>query len=193
MPWIFDGTIIFVALPFAILASASRLFKVSTLSSAPASFNIRIPSALALCTFKIASASPSASFIIFSLSASAFNIAACFSASASRIADSFLPSATSTVDFFSPSAISIDSRLSLSAFICFSIDSWIAAGGIMFLSSTLFTLIPQGSVASSRVITILEFIVSLEVSVSSSSISPIIFLNVVDVRFSIAIIGFSTP
>ena len=63
----------------------------------------------------------------------------------------------------------------------------------MFFNSTLFIFIPHGSVASSRIALISVLIVSLEVSVASSSISPIIFLRVVAVRFSIAFIGFSTP
>ena len=63
----------------------------------------------------------------------------------------------------------------------------------MFLSSTLLILIPHGSVASSRIARIFVFTVSRDVNVSSSSRSPIIFLNVVAVRFSIAIIGLSTP
>lgn len=84
-----DGTTIFVAFPFARTPSASRLFKVRTASSAPASLMARIPSAFACCTLRIASAWPSASRIRFSFSASARRIAACFSASASRIADCF--------------------------------------------------------------------------------------------------------
>lgn len=75
--------------PFARTPSASRLFKVRTASSAPASLMARIPSAFACCTLRIASAWPSASRIRFSFSASARRIAACFSASASRIADCF--------------------------------------------------------------------------------------------------------
>ena len=63
----------------------------------------------------------------------------------------------------------------------------------MFLTSTLFTLIPQGSVATSRDTLILELITSRDVSVWSNASSPMIFLSVVAVRFSIAIIGFSTP
>ena len=63
----------------------------------------------------------------------------------------------------------------------------------MFLTSTRFILIPQGSVASSRTILILVLICSLLVSDSSSSNSPIIFLKVVAVRFSMASIGLSTP
>ena len=63
----------------------------------------------------------------------------------------------------------------------------------MFLSSTRFTFIPHGSVARSSEARIFVFIVSREVKVSSSSKSPMMFLRVVAVRFSIAIIGRSTP
>ena len=63
----------------------------------------------------------------------------------------------------------------------------------MFLSSTLVTRIPQGSVATSREARILVLMVSLDVSVWSSSRSPMMFLSVVAVRFSMAMIGFSTP
>ncbi len=63
----------------------------------------------------------------------------------------------------------------------------------MFLTSTLTTLIPQGSVALSKTPLILELIVSLEVKVSSKSSSPIIFLKVVAVNDSIPLIGSSTP
>lgn len=63
----------------------------------------------------------------------------------------------------------------------------------MFLSSTLNTLIPHGSVASSRIILNLELINSLLVKASSKSIAPITFLSVVAVKFASAWIGFSTP
>ena len=63
--------------------------------------------------------------------------------------------------------------------------------GIHF--KTRFTLIPHGSVATSREARILVLIVSRDVSVSSSSMSPMIFRSVVAERFSIAMIGFSTP
>ena len=115
------------------------------------------------------------------------------SASACRIMDSFCPSATRIADFFSPSAFRMDSRLSRSAFICFSIASRIALGGVMFLSSTRVTLIPQGSVATSSEERIFALMISRDVRVSSRSSSPMIFLSVVAVRFSIAMIGFSTP
>ena len=63
----------------------------------------------------------------------------------------------------------------------------------MFLSSTRFTLIPHGSVATSREALIFVLIVSLDVSVWSSSRSPMILRKVVAVRFSIAMIGLATP
>ena len=63
----------------------------------------------------------------------------------------------------------------------------------MFLSSTLVTLMPHGSVAISSDSCILALMVSLEVSVSSSSRSPIILRRVVAVRFSMASSGRSTP
>ena len=63
----------------------------------------------------------------------------------------------------------------------------------MFLSSTRFTLIPQGSVATSRAARIFVLMVSLEVRVWSNSRSPMMFLSVVAVRFSMAMMGFSTP
>ena len=64
-------------------------------------------------------------------------------------------------------------------------------GGMIFFNSTLFTFIPHISVASSKIVLILAFIKSLDVRVSSRSRSPIIFLSVVAVRFSIAAIGFA--
>ena len=63
----------------------------------------------------------------------------------------------------------------------------------MFFNSTRFTLIPHGSVATSRDARIFVLIVSLDVNVWSSSKSPIMLRSVVAVRFSIAIIGFATP
>ncbi len=52
---------------------------------------------------------------------------------------------------------------------------------------------PQGSVASSRIERIFVLIVSLDVRVASSSISPMMLRSVVAVRFSIAARGASTP
>ena len=182
-----------MAWPSATFSKASRLFNFRTAASAPASFSILIPSAFACCTLRMASASPSASRIIFSFSASARRMAACLSASARRIADSLAPSASRILAFFSPSARVTASRLSRSAFICFSMAFWISAGGMMFFSSTRLTLIPQGSVAISSAARILVLMVSREVRVWSSSRSPMILRRVVAVRFSIAIMGFSTP
>ena len=82
---------------------------------------------------------------------------------------------------------------SRSAFISFSIATLISSGGKILLSSTRFTLIPQGSVASSSSALIAVLIVSLDVRVWSTVISPMIFLSVVAVRFSIAARGLSTP
>ena len=56
MPCISDGMMIFVALPSATFVSASRLFSVRTDSSAPASFIMRSPSAVACCTLRTACA-----------------------------------------------------------------------------------------------------------------------------------------
>ena len=164
------------------------------------------PCAVALWTFVIISASPwpfaKAIFFIDSASPSALSIADCFSPSASRIIDSFFASALSIADCFSPSAWSIaaalfpsawsiDSLLSLSALICFSIVTCISWGGIIFFNSTLLTFIPHLSVASSSITLIFVFIISLDVKVSSKSSSPIIFLSVVAVKFSIAVIGLA--
>lgn len=117
-----DGTTIFVAFPFARTPSASRLFKVRTASSAPASLMARIPSAFACCTLRIASAWPSASRIRFS-----------FLPQHEESLPASLPlhPGSQTVftfgnqdgRFFSPSAIRIASRRSRSAFICFSMAS----------------------------------------------------------------------
>ena len=120
-------------------------------------------------------------------------MAASFSASASRIKACFFPSASKIADCLCPSAIKICSRRSRSAFICFSIASLIACGGSIFFTSTRFTFMPHGSVASSRIERIFVLITSLLVSDSSSSSSPIIFRKVVAERFSSALIGFSTP
>ena len=151
-------------------------------SDGAASLSIRSASAFAFCTVRIASASPSASRIFCSLTASAF-----------RMADSFKPSATRIWLRFSPSASKIRARRSRSAFICFSMASWISRGGRIFFSSTRMTRMPHASVASSRIMRILSLMVSRLVSVLSSSKSPMIFLSVVAVRFSIALSGRSTP
>ena len=148
---------------------------------------------MAFCTAMMACASPSARRIAACFSASARRIAACFSASAFRIAASFSPSATRTWLRFVPSACRIAWRRSRSAFICFSMEFWMSCGGRMFFSSTRLTLMPQGSVASSRMARILVLMTSRDVSVWSSSRSPMMLRSVVAVSVSMAIIGCSTP
>ena len=69
---------------------------------------------------------------------------------------------------------------------------WMAEGGVMFFTSTRFTLIPQASVASSRMARIFALMVSREVSVVSRSKSPMMLRSVVAERFSMARIGLST-
>ena len=73
------------------------------------------------------------------------------------------------------------------------IKVWMSAGGRMFFSSTRLTLMPQGSVASSRIARILVLTTSREVRVWSSSRSPMMLRRVVAVRVSIAAMGCSTP
>ena len=150
-------------------------------------------SAVACCTFRIASDSASAARILAVFSASASMILACLAASARRIADCFSPSATRIWDCFWPSAWRMASRRSRSARICFSMDSWMSRGGMMFFSSTRLTLMPQGSVASSRMARIWVLMWSRLVRDWSSSRSPMMFRRVVAVRFSMALMGCSTP
>ena len=68
-----------------------------------------------------------------------------------------------------------------------------SCGGRMFFSSTRVTLMPQGSVASSRMARIFVLMTSRLVSVWSSSRSPMILRSVVAVSVSMATIGCSTP
>ena len=128
------------------------------------------------------SASACLTCLKLSASPSARRIAICLSASAFKIADCFSPSATKIADCFAPSARSIFSLFSRSARICFSIASRISFGGRIFLTSTRLTLIPQGSVASSRIFLIFSLMISLEVKHSSRASSPIMFLNVVALK-----------
>ena len=102
-------------------------------------------------------------------------------------------SATRMADLFSPSAFRMDSRRSRSAFICFSIAFWISLGGRMFFSSTRLTLMPQGSVASSRMERILVLMMSRLVRHWSNSRSPMMLRSVVAARFSMATMGCSMP
>ena len=140
---------ILVALPSATAWKASKALIFTTWSLGAASLRSFRASAVACWTFRMASASPSA-----------FLMAASLAASARRMRDCFSPSATRIWDCFWPSAWRMDSRRSRSAFICFSMASWISLGGMMFLSSTRPTLMPQGSVASSRSMRILVLMMS---------------------------------
>ena len=63
----------------------------------------------------------------------------------------------------------------------------------MFFNSTRFTLIPQGSVATSKRERIWVLISSREVKVVSKSMEPMMLRRVVAVKFSMAAMGFSTP
>ena len=182
-----------VALPSATFCMASRAFSFTTWSLGAAAFSSFRESARAVCTCMMAWASASAAMMRASFSPSAFRMAACLAASALRIRDCFSPSATRIWDCFCPSAWRMDSRRSRSAFICFSMAFWISLGGIMFFGSTRLTLMPQGSVASSRMARILALMVSRLVRDWSSSISPMMFRRVVAVRFSMAFMGRSTP
>ena len=173
---------ILVALPSAAAVKASSARRRSTGSVGAASLSRRMPSAVAFCTARIAAARPSAS-----------RICSCFFASARRMADSFSPSASRMAARFSPSARRMASRRSRSAFICFSIALWISRGGRMFLSSTRLTLMPQGSVASSRMTRILLLMMSRLVRHWSSSRSPMMLRSVVAESVSMATIGCSMP
>src|SRR5699024_7617081 len=62
-----------------------------------------------------------------------------------------------------------------------SMELWMSCGGRMFFTSTRFTLMPQGSVTSSRMERIRVLITSREVRVWSSSRSPMMFRRVVAV------------
>ena len=63
----------------------------------------------------------------------------------------------------------------------------------MFFSSTRLTLMPQLSVASSRMARIWALMWSRLVRDWSSSRSPMMLRRVVAVRFSMALMGCSTP
>ena len=169
------GTMSLVALPSATFSIASMLRRARKLWLGLASLIMRMASAWAFCTVSRASASPSAS-----------RMRCCLTASARRMADSFSPSARVMAACFSPSASKMDARFSRSAFICFSIAWRISTGGSMFFSSTRLTLMPQRSVASSRLAVILVLMASRLVSVSSSVIEPMISRSVVAERFSMA-------
>ena len=119
------------ASPCAICGSIWRYWYASSCGSG-------LPSWIAWKTVSIAFAWPSAARIVDWRSPSARRIAACFSPSAVRIDACF-----------SPSAARIVARFSRSARICFSIESWIDAGGSIAFSSTRLTRMPHLPVASS--------------------------------------------
>ncbi|CQD14365.1 hypothetical protein BN970_02918 [Mycolicibacterium conceptionense] len=75
-------------------------------------------------------------------------------------------------------------RLSRSAFICFSIDSWIEGGGSMLRNSTRATRRPHRPVASSSTPRSCALIESREVSVCSRVMPPTTLRSVVVVNCS---------
>ena len=120
-------------------------------------------------------------------SPSAVRMACCLAASARLIIAVFSPSEANISAAFSPSEVRICARLLRSACICFSMAVNTDEGGVMSCSSTRFTFTPHLSVASSSTRRNLVLMVSREVSVSSSSNSPMILRNVVCVSFSMAL------
>ena len=119
-------------------------------------------------------------------SPSAFRIACCLAASALFTMAAFSPSESRRCFSFSPSEVRMVARLLRSACICFSIAWSTLSGGVISCNSTRLTLIPHLLVASSKTARSLVLIVSREVRVWSSSISPIILRKVVWVSFSMA-------
>ena len=101
--------------------------------------------------------------------------------------DVFSPSDCRMADCFSPSDVKMVARLLRSACICFSIAINTLCGGVISCSSTRFTLIPHLLVASSSTARNFVLMVSRDVSVWSSSSSPMMLRNVVCVSFSIAL------
>ena len=120
-------------------------------------------------------------------SPSAVRMACCLAASARLIIAVFSPSDDRISAAFSPSEVRICARLLRSACICFSMALSTLEGGVMSCSSTRFTFTPHLSVASSSTARSLVLIVSREVSVWSSSSSPMMLRRVVCVSFSIAL------
>jgi hypothetical protein len=129
------------------------------------------PRALAACAVESASARTT----VASACPAARSTAACFSPSAVRIADCLAPSADR-----------IAARLSRSARICFSMESWMDVGGSIAFSSTRLTRRPHLPVASSSSLRSSALIWSREVSVVSRSIPPTTFRSVVTVSCSTA-------
>ncbi len=119
-------------------------------------------------------------------------IAAVRCPSARRTADCLSPSAVRIWDCLTPSALRIAARRSRSARICFSMASWIEAGGSTALSSTRLTRMPHLPVASSSTVRSWVLIWSREVSESSSVMPPMTLRRVVTVSCSIACSGLAT-
>ena len=147
------------------------MYCIGSLTSPTASLILLMASASAFATLIRASASPSAR-----------SIADFFSPSALLICDSLYPSASRICAFFKPSASRIFARRSRSE-ICFHGRG--CHVGVMSCSRPCYFNAPL-LVASSRMIRNLLLITSREERVSSRSISPITFLKVVWVSFSMA-------
>ena len=120
-------------------------------------------------------------------SPSALRMACCFTASALLTIAAFSPSESRRCFSFSPSEARMVARLLRSACICFSMALSTLSGGVISCNSTRFTLIPHLLVASSNTARNLVLMVSREVKVWSSSISPMMLRRVVCVSFSMAL------
>ena len=131
-------------------------------------------------TVSIALDSPSARRIADVLAPSALSTADCFSPSAVRICDCLMPS-----------AVRIVARRSRSARICFSIASWIVAGGSTDFSSTPLMRMPHLPVRSSSTMRSRSLTWSRLVSVSSSVSEPMMLRSVVTVSCSMACSGLA--
>ncbi len=118
--------------------------------------------------------------------ASASRKAASRRPSASRIAAFFSPSARRTAACRLPSASRITARFSRSAFIWRAMESTRSRGGLMSLISMRVTLTPQGSVASSTMVSSLALIWSRSDKSSSRSIEPMTVRIFVMVRLRMA-------
>ena len=156
-----------------------------------------MPALTAVNTFSIAFAWPCACRNRAARSPSARRIADCRSPSAPRMAACFWPSAESTAACFwpsavvmaavrCPSAVRMMARLSRSARICFSIESWMEGGGSIDLSSTRATRRPHLPVASSSTPRNWPLMESRLVRVCSRLIPPTTLRSVVVVSCSTA-------
>ena len=131
-------------------------------------------------TVSIALASPSARRIVAALPPSAFSTADCFSPSAVRMADCL-----------TPSAVRIAARRSRSARICFSIASWMPAGGSIDFSSTPLMRMPHLPVRSSSTMRSRSLTSSRLVRACSSVSEPTMLRSVVTVSCSMACSGLA--